>query len=144
MRWRIHRYAGARFPVLVNHVAPDDGPPVWEQLHPGVTDSRWGCDESVAIWMVPWPGHAGGFLAGGRPQQYGELTAHAMDDLFDLYDAPQIAAHELLDVPHDSAVPYLLDFDSIDGRILLWRMPGLLDDYLEGIEECEHGWAQDD
>lgn len=102
--------------VLCNHSPVDAGPSDWIELHPGVTHTTAG----YAVWVVPWPGHAGGFYVDGLVYPAGKPGAHVQGKAFGLFDSPVDAEYELLDVPHVEARLYEIDVD--DGCVLFQRV----------------------
>ena len=81
-------------------------------------------------------------MANGRAQPNGDTNAHALAQAFDLFDNEAIAGTELIDVPHVEAFPYLVAVDDLQGRVLLLRLPGVLDDYIEYAEADDLGGGQ--
>lgn len=129
--WRKQRYPGARFPALICDVSPGAGPPSWRALHPGLRLPAHWSDDAVAVWLVPYPGHAGGFWCNGHVQPNSAQYAQDLSEVVGLFDGPDIAAFETLAVPHVKARLYAVRFDDLQGCVLIQRMPGDAAEYLD-------------
>lgn len=122
-------WRGGLSKVLVSDDVLGVEEPAWREVHPGVT-VRQVNDESVVVWARPYPGHPGGFVVQDHIRQDVDRYARALSDLFDLFDSEAIAYQEF-DLPHVEAFPYLVRVVDLATRVLVQRLPGELEDYLE-------------
>lgn len=129
-------FRGSLSTVLVSDDVLGVEEPTWREVHPGVT-VRQVDDESVVVWARPYPGHPGGFVVQDHIRQDVDRYARALSDLFDLFDSEAIACHEF-DLPHVEAFPYLVRVVDLATRVLVQRLPGELEDYLEHPEDDAH------
>jgi hypothetical protein len=121
MRWygRSIRRRGTYTVVRCDYPLGAEQPPVTEPLY----FSDWD-DGSCLVWLIPYPGHRGGFLTpSGMVVPKGDPMARALSTAYALMDSPEDARLAADAWPHVSAILYQVRIDHIAEQVRLVRLP---------------------